>query len=299
MAETGYAVEYHIDPQGSELDVAALATDLVLVVGDTSAYDPGMTVEVDGVTATVAATDDDASTLTLTAPLGIAADESERVLIRTAGEVANDYLLEVQTSDGESHDISLAPPDRVFWQPGPIDPPVLVTISDDLDHLLDIPGKPVVVNPDAIEAPLFVGYLAVNQTIPTGAGFSTVQNWATQILRGGMVYDPAFHSVVVPLAGWYSVNASAVAWAFNASGRRVTQPMYATLAGAVTGGQFKQDASPDPVQQTTPVISPMVALQAGESAALMVAQTSGGGLDLIGDSAGTSSFFFVEYRGPL
>ena len=54
MAEPGFAVEYHIDPQGSELDVAALATDLVLVVGDTSAYDPGMTVEVDGTTATVA-----------------------------------------------------------------------------------------------------------------------------------------------------------------------------------------------------------------------------------------------------
>jgi len=299
VPESGYAVEYSIDPQGSELDVAAAATDSVLVVGDASVYDPGVTVMVNDTLAVVAATDVDADTLTLTAPLGVVADESERVYILTAGEVAQDYTLEVQTSDGESHDIPLAPPDRVFWRPGPIDPPVLVTISDDLTTLLDIPGKPSTVNPDAIEAPLFVGYLAVNQSIPDGLGLTTVANWATQILRGGMTYDPSFNAVIVPIDGWYSVNSSAVAWQFNATGRRTTQPLYATLAGTVMGGLFKQDASPDTAQQTTPVISPMVALLAGESAALTVSQNSGGSLNLIGNSAGTTSFFSVEYRGSL
>ena len=65
------------------------------------------------------------------------------------------------------------------------------------------------------------------------------------------------------------------------------------------GSVFKQDASSDPVQQTTPVISPLQPLLRGESASLTVAQTSGGSLDLIGDSTGTASFFSVEYRGPL
>src|SRR4051812_29215137 len=97
VSESGYAVEYSIDPQGSELDVAAAAADTTLVVGDASAYDPGMTVLVNDVTAVLAATDPDAATLTLTAPLGVDADESERVYVLTAGEVAYDYTLEVQT----------------------------------------------------------------------------------------------------------------------------------------------------------------------------------------------------------
>lgn len=293
------AVEYNIDPQGSELDTDALATDTVLHLGDAAGYTAPGTVEINGVRMVFVDADEDADTITLAAPLGDVASEGDRVLIVTAGEIAYDYTLEVQTSDGTSHEIDVDYGDRALWVQGPIDPPVPVTVSDDLTQIVDAPGRRAVVNPDAIENPLFVGYLDVNQPIPSGLGVTTVQNWQPQILRGGMVYDSSFHTVVVPIPGWYAVTNSAVAWEFNATGRRTTQPIYTTLAGAVVGGLFKQDASPDVVQQTTPVISPLVFLDTGEAAALTVSQNSGGSLSLIGDPTGVKSFFSVEYRGPL
>lgn len=114
-----------------------------------------------------------------------------------------------------------------------------------------------------------------------------------------MQYDGTLDAVVVPIPGYYAVSDSAVAWAFNATGRRAIQPVFNTTAGAVGGGVFKADASADPVQQTTPVSNPLYALQAGESVTLTVSQTSGGALNVIGSAAGVESFLSVEYRGPL
>lgn len=41
----------------------------------------------------------------------------------------------------------------------------------------------------AFRAPLFVGYLPANQSIPNGSGYTTATGWVPKILRGGMQYD--------------------------------------------------------------------------------------------------------------
>src|SRR6185503_20049720 len=105
-----------------------------------------------------------AGTVTLAAPLGIVADVGDRVYILSADEIAYDHTLEVHTADGDAVEIPVDFAERVLWVPGPIDPPVPVLVSDDLTEIVDVPGRTALVNPFAFEAPLFVGYLAANQT---------------------------------------------------------------------------------------------------------------------------------------
>ena len=302
MAEPGFAVEFNIDPQGSELDVAATATDTVLYLGDASDYDAPGTVRVDNGTVQVdidiVDVDVDAATITLGLALGVVADVGDRVYILSADEIAVDHTLTVHTSDGDSVEIAVDYADRILWAEGPIDPPVPVLVSDDLTEIVDVPGRRALVNPSSFVAPLFIGYLGTNQSIPTGATFTTVTSWVTRTLAGDMVYDAPTSSVVVPLDGWYSVIHSAVAWTFDPAGRRAIQPVYLTAAGAVPGG-VDRIASSDPVTLTTPVVSPLQPLAAGEAVTLAVSQNSGASLALIGSSAGVESFFCVEYRGPL
>lgn len=141
MPEHGYALEVNVDPQGSELDQAALSTDTVLYLADASEYDPGEVVEVNGTRATVASADVDAGTVTLTAPLGAAADMGDRVYVIAGGEIAHDYALVVSLSEGDHAEIPIPFTDRKHWGPGPLEPPIPVTVFDDLTKLLEVPGR--------------------------------------------------------------------------------------------------------------------------------------------------------------
>ena len=158
MPEPGLAVEFNVDPQGSELDQAATATDTVLYVGDASDYDAPGTLRVDTGAALVdvdfTASDTDADTVTLAVPLGVAAEVGDRVYILSGGDIAYDHTLEVHTADGDPVDIDVDYAERVLWEPGPIDPPVPVLISDDLTTIVDVPGRRALVNPFSFEAPL-------------------------------------------------------------------------------------------------------------------------------------------------
>ena len=303
MAEPGFAVEFNVDPQGSELDQAAAATDTVLYLGDASDYDAPGTVRVDNGTVLVdidfTASDTDADTITLEAPLGVVADVGDRVYILSGGDIAYDHTLEVHLADGEAVDIDVDYAERVLWEPGPVEPPVPVLVSDDLTSIVDVPGRRALVNPFSSESPLFVGYRATDLTLSSSTTYSTITGWVTKVLRGGMQYDTGTSSVVVPLSGWYSVSDSAVMWRPNLVGKRGVQPSFNTAAGVVPGGEYRQDASDDPVIQTTPVASPLTALEAGETASLTAFQNSGSSLAIAGNTTGTVTFFSVEYRGPL
>lgn len=141
MPESGYAVEVNVDPQGSELVTAATSLDTVLYVADASGYDAPGTVEVNGVRKNFRATDIEAGTITLLTALGAAADVGDRVLVVSGGEVASDYTLSVSLSDGDGIEVPLGYEERASWAPGPVIPPIPVTVSDDLTHLVDTPGR--------------------------------------------------------------------------------------------------------------------------------------------------------------
>jgi hypothetical protein len=303
VAEPGFAVAFNVDPQGSELDVAATATDTVLYLGDASDYDAPSTVRVDNGTTQVdvdiVATDVDAGTVTLATALGIAADVSDRVYILTGDEIAYDHDLEVHTSNDAPVFIPVDPADRLLWPEGPIDPPVPVVVSDDLTEIVDIPGRRSLVNPSAFVAPLFVGYLSSGQSIPTGSAFTTVTSWVTRTLTGGMTYDATLNAAVVPLSGWYAVSNSALLWEPNGTGRRAVQPAFISLGTGTTLGGLVNLPGDGSVRQTTAVTSPLQALQEGDAVTLTASQSSGAALSLVGDPDGVKSFFCVEYRGPL
>lgn len=299
MPEYGFAVEFNVDPQGSELDADALSSDAVLHVADASAYDGAGTVEVNGIRYDYVDADTDAGTVTLSASLGVAASIGDRVYIVGGGEVAYDHTLEVHTADGEPLEIALDFGDRALWgEPGPIDPPIPVTLSDDLTTILDVPGRRARVTPSAIQAPLLVAHLDANQSFPDGAGFTAVTGWTVTELRGGMQYDATAGAAIVPVDGWYGTGDSALLWQASSAGRRSIQPSFGTAAGTVPGGQINV-AGDGSVQQSTPAASPLKRLLAGESVTLTASQTSGGSLLLVGDPDGAKSFFCVEYRGPL
>jgi hypothetical protein len=135
------AVEVNVEAQGSELDTVALSSATVLSVADGSGYDAPGTVEVNGVRRKFISSDVEAGTVTLISSLGVAADIGDRVLVVTGDEIAYDYTLVVALSEGDTVEVPIPYEARGAWSPGPLLPPIPVTVSDDLTQILDAPGR--------------------------------------------------------------------------------------------------------------------------------------------------------------
>lgn len=147
MAEYGELSEVVAEVRGSFLAADASISDTELLVEYAGDFDPeGGTLDLNGTrieyTALVDGVNaDDPDTVTLLAPLAVAADEGDTVSVVIGGQVAVDYFAHVGTDDGDQVSIPIRYDQIAGWPVGIYDPPVPVSFSEDHEHLEDAPGR--------------------------------------------------------------------------------------------------------------------------------------------------------------
>lgn len=291
---------------GDELVGDVAIGDIFMLVSDADDFEEaGGQLLVDDELLSYSGIDDDAGTLWLTSattaahsagtPVWVAPDARERIASVRLDE------------DGEA--ITARVPHALYDRvpEGVRDPDAQESVLLELDDgewiIDDVLGASPVIDASFIEAPLFIGYLPTEVTIPSGGvdDYTTVLGWAVSTQRGGMTYDETTGEVIVSRDGWYSLASSAVMWQAEfpkGSGTRVVQPYFNTVFGIIPGGKVAIAASD--TRQSCPIVTPLVQLSRDERVLIRVQQDSGGPLQLIGDATWRStSFWCVEYRGPV
>lgn len=148
MAEYGLLGEVTAEPRGSELTASAAISDTELVIDYSGDFDTdGGTLDLNGARLAYVAIiegdlPEDPDTLVLAEPLLVAGDEGDSVLAVVGAQIATDYYAQVTMSgDGDTVKARIPYNQIGLWPVGQYDPPVPVTLSDDLLWLVDAPGQ--------------------------------------------------------------------------------------------------------------------------------------------------------------
>lgn len=300
---------------GSQVTTDATTADAILFVGSTVDFvetggDVLLILE-DGTTQAVTYTgvDDDAGTVILGALLPVSVPANSEV--RLDPPTVERWAQVVIDEDGEG--VAARVPHSLFDKLREgirTTEETMESVSLDLvaDEwvIVDILGDQPSTDPAYTPIPLMVAALLSPVTIPTALTYSTVTGWTVLADYGTpedrISYDPSTGIFKVHKDGFYTVSNTAVMWedespaAWATNGRRAIRAWYTTFVGAFSGGVNVQDATTRRI--TTSVITPTKGLVEGEGIEFQVSQNSGGDVDLVGDSTGTTSFVCIEYRGP-
>lgn len=289
---------------GSGIAVAASIGDVTIQVDDSSDFDiAGGSLTVNGIHYVYTSVDPDSEVVTLAAALSAAADVGDPVAaLDVTGEVGVDWTVWVDLGDGG--DAVPTDPNHALIPLFPDDPDDLIGAEVVVESVPEgyitrsLASKGAVIGAASVNVPLFVGALLADAVIPDGASYTLLLGWTIIEQVGGMIYDPLTGLVRVPVDGYYAVTGSAVMWeSTSAVGRRAVQAHYETYIGPVEGGIYVDDGTTRRV--TTPVVTPVKRLKAGEKVGIQVSQTSGADLNVVGDTDAAHTFFSLEYRGPL
>ena len=299
---------------GSQVTTDATTSDSLLFVGSTVDFSEegggALLVLEDGTTqpVTYLGVDDVAQTVILSAllPVAVPADSE----LRLDPPSVERWAKVVVDEDGEA--ISARVPHGLFdklregIRP---DDDSMESVSLDLvadEYVVrDVLGQEPSTDAAFTPIPLMIAALLTPVTISTGLTYNTVTGWTVLQSVGGddaITYDPSTGQFKVHKDGYYSVSNTAVMWedespaAWAAAGRRAIRVYYNTFIGSFSAGVNVQDATTRRI--TTPALTPTKGLIVGESIEFQVSQNSGGDVDLVGDSTGTSSFVCIEFRGP-
>lgn len=146
MAETGLLLEVRWEYDGTELTEDMLIGETVLPVKDPYAFAQGDLIwtgpESTGNPNEVESVDTDASTITVLNPLEADYDEGTPLIPDVGGRPSQVWVADVMMPDGDTpievpltvHDLSVMPE-------GEYDPPVAITLTDDLQTVIDLPGS--------------------------------------------------------------------------------------------------------------------------------------------------------------
>lgn len=144
MAVLGYAQGAALEPLGSELTADVAAGSLVLPVEWTGQFDDGPGVlSLNGTTYaySVGGIDEDAAMITLDSVTAAAATTGDAVTSVSGGEIRTELVLHVSCGGGDDVEVVVPFRDRDLWPEGEYDDPVEVLLSDDLETIIDVPGR--------------------------------------------------------------------------------------------------------------------------------------------------------------
>lgn len=299
---SGTIVRVRRNPAGSGLAVDAHTGDTTLQVAWSIDFDTtGGILNLDGNHLIYLTVDDITDTITLATALTADSEAGTPVAALDAtGNQSEEWLVDVDLGDGGEVP---AVPDHALTallQEGDVLTGLHINVESDGNGYIarSMPDKAPSVSPNTVVNPLYVGVLTSPVSITSGLVYQTVTGWFSAIQRGGITYDPSTGKVRVPMDGYYAVSSSAAMFDSSSStGRRAARPLFSTYIGDIAGGENNQDGVAR--RHTVPLVSPLKGLQEGEFVSFQVSQSSGAAMDLFGDSDGNSTFFCVEYRGPL
>lgn len=150
MSDYALVQSVFVEPKGSTLAAAASVSDTVLYVDDAQDFDDeGGTLNLNGATLQYTSlvegeNPDDPDEINLADPLAAAADEDDIVSPLSGGLVPEDwYAIVTMGDDGDVAHIPIDVDQRNQWPVGEYPDPVPVVVSDDLQHILDAPGRTV------------------------------------------------------------------------------------------------------------------------------------------------------------
>jgi microcystin-dependent protein len=142
MAERGEVRAVAWMPLGSELTADATIGALLLTIDNSVDFDEdGGSFDLNGIQYDYSSVDHDTGTLTLETSLTVAAVAGDRVNVWSGGQVAIEYTAFVSLGDGDEVEVPIPYSDRDLWPEGEYTDPVLVTLSDDLESLIGVPGR--------------------------------------------------------------------------------------------------------------------------------------------------------------
>lgn len=287
MFGTVTSVEAH--RMGSELTADAAISDTVLAVDFTADFsEEGGTLEIAGATLDYVTVDPDAETVTLAAPLAVAAETSEPVLVVPAGEVGVEWVAHVATDEGDTIHATIPTALIGYFPEGTYDEPVTVelVLRSGRYEVANQPIRDATFDGAAVWNP-YVSRRASAVSIPNGAGvWTAVTGWTDSVVQGVVVESDS--SVTITYPGFYVLHVS---------------PSFATSATGTRGARIKVGglvvaymAIPaDPAGTTDVPITAHRVLEEGANITIEVSQTSGAALSLVaGDGISPFSIYRVS-----
>lgn len=281
MSVRGWAQGAAWEPLGSELVADAASGSTVLTVDWVGQFDDeGGSLSLNGVTYTYSAggIDEDAATITLDTATVADAATDDPVLVVSGGQILSDLVLHVSCGDGDDIEVVVPFTDRDLWPEGDYDDPVQVIVSDDLERIIDVPGRTPARDGAYVVNPLAMGYLPTDISWPDNS-FDTIDAWTVYELED-ITYDAGTGKFTIHTEGLYDIRMG-VTFDVNTSGTRAVRPAFDNvLFGGFFGRMIRIGAS---TAGTTGVETAQIKrCGEGEQIWFQAHQSSGAALDLRG-----------------
>lgn len=231
MAESGLVEAVTAIEVQTHLTADAAAGATVLTVESTEQFDPagGQLSVSDGTPVDYLTCDD--TTITLAASLVASADDGEPVTLVLGGQRATQWVAEVSFGEEETVPVPVGYEQRAMWPPGPYDPAVPVTVSDDLSRIIDTPGRTPSIDASYVDWPAAKAAKGSNQAIPHNV-WTKLTGWFTLKLNQ-VEFDAGTGEFVFLRDGEYDVRLG-VTFDTNTSGQRAIR-MHYTFLGVDVG----------------------------------------------------------------
>lgn len=210
--------------QGSELTADAATGALQLTIDNPVDFDEdGGTVDLNDVQIDYTTVDMDTGIVTLATATTAAAETGDKLKIVGGGAPMIDYIAFVSLGDGDEIEVAIPYAQRDMWPEGEYDSPIAVDLSDDLEEIVNVPGRTPVrdgtfIDPDTLPAPVVPpsdgaapSAAPTNVTVIGGIGALFIR-WTPISNRDAVTYD--VH--VSPTAG-FTPDASTLAVSTAAS----------------------------------------------------------------------------------
>lgn len=202
MSDYGQLQAVIVDPKGTALSTAASSGDTELVVDNAQDFDvDGGTLDLNGARLaytgiTEGANADDPDTILLAGSLPADADENDAVSPVVGGLIPEDWYGVVTMGDeGDEVHVPLSVDQRAQWVPGEYPDPVPVAVSDDMQQLIDAPGRTVssrnaFLNTDSVTWPGSPDTVTLPLTKPPISGSEHAYWKASAAVVGGLALPP-------------------------------------------------------------------------------------------------------------
>jgi hypothetical protein len=231
-------------------------------------------------------TETDPDVITLATPLATAATTDDKVGLVSGGEQVTEWQLHVSLGDGHPVDIPIPYEQRAMWSKVDVSTPVPVVVSADLERLVEVPGRPPILDQSYIGIPYINLYLPANQTVSSsGTTYATLTNWTVRSSAESdlFVVNTSTGEVTLNEDGFYGFFPIS-AWVGNSSGRRYIRLV--TNYGGVDEILRTIPGSPPDATTYSQQIGMGWPILAGTKVRVEVLQDSGASLDVRGGVGG-------------
>lgn len=144
MSVRGWVQGCEWQRRGSELTADVAEDGILLTVEDLTDFDDAggvLSINDQTIGYDADAIDEDAGTILIDTGLAGAATIGDPVFTVAGGQVLQDVVLYVDCGDGDLVEVRVPFAQRDYWPEGDYEEPVLVELSDDLEKVLDAPGR--------------------------------------------------------------------------------------------------------------------------------------------------------------